>query len=181
MQIPYTQCCFFGWGRVVPSETLMDKLRELLEKLITKHNIKYFNFGSRSDFDDIAHAVVTRLKARYRQIERVGYPLNREMPVIASLKEETERALRILDERFLAVKDFDHLINFRPPLPNNGTANELRNRRMIDNSQICIFFCQDREATSQDMFETRRQNKRDYDQAMRYARIMNKQIIMVQG
>ena len=60
-------CSFFGHRNAMLSEDMKDKLKELIENLILKHNVTNFLFGSRSNFNNTCHTIVTDLKKNTRK------------------------------------------------------------------------------------------------------------------
>ena len=64
-------CCFFGHRKIDETEELKNKLSEIIENLIVNENVDTFLFGSKSQFDDLCHKVVTELKEKYSHIKRV--------------------------------------------------------------------------------------------------------------
>ena len=61
-------CCFFGHRKIDETEELKNKLYEIIENLILNEKIDTFLFGSKSQFDDLCHKVVTELKEKYSHI-----------------------------------------------------------------------------------------------------------------
>ena len=55
-------CCFFGHRKIDETEELKNKLSEIIENLIVNENVDTFLFGSKSEFDDLCHKIVTNLK-----------------------------------------------------------------------------------------------------------------------
>ncbi len=178
----YKQCCFFGYGLFEYNQFFFDSFRSFVNRLIVRKNVGYFNFGSRSDFDDLAHRVVTLEKRRIPRIARVGFPLNNEIPCLASMKEETLRAWNLLDERITEVKDFDYIVNYKEKLPYGPIANRLRNKIMIENSDIVVFCVGTLPAPEYDYIDgPRYQTKKDYDFALKYANFLRKEVIIYTG
>ena len=64
-------CCFFGHRKIVETPELIDRLAKEIEVLITEKDVNVFYFGSKSQFDDLCHKVVTKLKEKYPYIKRV--------------------------------------------------------------------------------------------------------------
>ena len=63
-------CCFFGHRKIDETEELKNKLSEIIENLIVNENVDTFLFGSKSQFDDLCHKIVTELKEKYPHIRR---------------------------------------------------------------------------------------------------------------
>ena len=64
-------CCFFGHRKINTSSELIERLTSEIEILITEKEVNVFYFGSKSEFDDLCHKVVTELKEKYPHIKRV--------------------------------------------------------------------------------------------------------------
>ena len=64
-------CCFFGHRKIDETPELKNKLYGIIENLITNEKVDTFLFGSKSQFDDLCHKVVTELKGKYPQIKRI--------------------------------------------------------------------------------------------------------------
>ena len=70
-EIKKYSCCFFGHRKINETPELIEKLTKTIESLITDKDIRTFYFGSKSQFDDFCHKVVTSLKEKYPQIKRI--------------------------------------------------------------------------------------------------------------
>ena len=64
-------CCFFGHRVITKTEALIKKLKENIETLVTTHGVYIFLFGSKSQFNSLCYQIVTELKKRYSNIERI--------------------------------------------------------------------------------------------------------------
>ena len=54
--------CFFGHRKIDETAELKNNLRGIIENLIVNEKIDTFLFGSKSQFDDLCHKIVTDLK-----------------------------------------------------------------------------------------------------------------------
>ena len=66
-------CSFFGHRDTEQSEELKQKVKDIVERLIVEESVDTFLFGSRSNFDELCHIVVTELKEKYPYIRRIAY------------------------------------------------------------------------------------------------------------
>ena len=66
-------CSFFGHRDTEQSEELKQKVKDIVERLIVEKSVDTFLFGSRSNFDELCHIVVTELKEKYPYIRRIAY------------------------------------------------------------------------------------------------------------
>ena len=64
-------CCFFGHRKLDETEELKNKLSEIIENLIVNEKVDTFFFGSKSQFDNLCHKIVTELKEKYPHIKRI--------------------------------------------------------------------------------------------------------------
>ena len=64
-------CCFFGHRKIDETEELKNNLCRIIENLITNEKVDTFLFGSKSQFDDLCHKVVTKLIEKYPNIKRI--------------------------------------------------------------------------------------------------------------
>ena len=64
-------CCFFGHRKIDETAELKNNLYEIIENLIMNESIDTFLFGSKSEFDDLCHKIVTELKEKYPHIKRI--------------------------------------------------------------------------------------------------------------
>ena len=64
-------CCFFGHRKIDETEELKNNLRGIIEKLIVNEKVDTFFFGSKSQFDDLCHKIVTELKEKYPHLKRI--------------------------------------------------------------------------------------------------------------
>ena len=119
-------CCFIGHRRIENNKDLRQKLNQLIEKLIVEENVTTFLFGSKSQFDDLCHETVTCLKEKYPQIKRVY--VRAEYPYIND------------QYRTELLKDYEDTY-FPESLLHAGRAVYVeRNYKMIEQSNICVFY-----------------------------------------
>ncbi len=119
-------CCFFGHRKIAISNQLKINLYKEIEKLILEKDITAFLFGSKSEFDDLCHTVVTKLKENYPHIKRIY--VRAEYPFI--------------DENYKSyiLKDYEDTY-FPERVINAGKFSYIeRNFEMIDRSGVCIVY-----------------------------------------
>ncbi len=63
--------CFFGHRKIDETEDLKANLYGIIENLIVNEKVDTFRFGSKSEFDDLCHKIVTELKEKYPRIKRI--------------------------------------------------------------------------------------------------------------
>ena len=55
-------CCFIGHRKIEKSIELKQRVEETIKDLIENKGMNIFLFGSRSEFDDLCHSIVTELQ-----------------------------------------------------------------------------------------------------------------------
>jgi len=127
--IIYLTCCFIGHRIIEYTIELEEKLKTYIEDLILNKNVRYFLFGSRSQFDELCLKIVSNLKIKYPYIKRIY--VRAEYKNID--KKYEDYLLQDYDETF-----FPHKIE------NAGRfAYVERNQIMIDKSDYCVFYYKD--------------------------------------
>ena len=64
-------CCFFGHRKIDETGELKNNLYEIIENLIVNEKVDTFLFGSKSQFDDLCHKIVSELKEKHPYIKRI--------------------------------------------------------------------------------------------------------------
>ena len=64
-------CCFLGHRKIKETAELEKSLFIIIENLIINKGVTTFYFGSKSDFNDFCHRIVTKLKEIYTHIQRI--------------------------------------------------------------------------------------------------------------
>ena len=119
-------CCFFGHRKIDVTEELKNKLSEIIENLIVNENVDTFLFGSKSQFDDLCHKIVTELKEKYPHIRRVY--VRSAFQHIPDWYEDS--LLEYYEETYFPEK-----------IENSGRASYVeRNQEMINKSDFCVVY-----------------------------------------
>lgn len=119
-------CCFFGHRKIVETGELKNIIYDTAENLIVNKNVDTFLFGSKSDFDDLCHKIITDLKKKYPQIKRIY--VRAEYPYISDLYRNS------LLERYEDTYYPEKMIGA-------GKARYVeRNYEMISGSNYCIVY-----------------------------------------
>jgi len=63
-------CCFIGHREINVTDELKEKLRVVIEHLITDESIDTFLFGSKSHFDALCYDIVTETKKKHPHIKK---------------------------------------------------------------------------------------------------------------
>ena len=119
--------CIFGHRKIAVTEGLLTRLQEKIEELILCDGITTFLFGSKSEFDDLCYRVVSDLKNKYSEIERIY--VRAEFPYISD------------SYKAFLLKDYEGTYYPQKILGAGRASYVERNYEMIDNSSICIVYC----------------------------------------
>lgn len=130
--------CFIGHRNIENAEEIKSRLKDVVTSLLS-NGANTFLFGSRSDFDFVCWSVVSELQAQYPTIKRIKYNVPHEVALTS--KEERERYERIYSQ--ITNKEI-HFTDYEESVDGASTANKsayiMRNQKMIDNSDICVFY-----------------------------------------
>ncbi len=119
-------CCFFGHRKINETPKLLARLTREVEFLITEKSVSVFYFGSRSEFDDLCHKTVTKLKEKYPHIKRI---------YVRSAFQ------RIPDWYKVSLLKHYEDTYFPEHMENAGKASYVeRNREMINKSDFCVVY-----------------------------------------
>ena len=118
-------CCVIGHRTIQVTEELVQRLTNLFVYLIENRNVGVFLFGSRSQFNSLCYEIITKLKEKYTDIKRVYV-----------------RAEYDYDDKTMEYLLEDYEETYYCPEIKNYKRNSyvIRNRYMIDKSDICVFY-----------------------------------------
>lgn len=133
-------CSFFGHRKIDVTDDLKQRLKDCIENLIIKCNIDTFLFGSKSNFNELCHFVVSELKEKYSNIKRVCYTCKSEGCILESERQKLEKLYSIILNQevhlFGFEEEFAHKTKYKA-----GRASYIeRNKAMINDSDFCIFY-----------------------------------------
>ena len=133
-------CCFIGHRKIEKNIELRQRAKEVITDLIENKGVNIFLFGSRSEFDDLCHNIVTELQKDNPQIKRIMYTCRSEYACMKEDKEEKERIAREVTKRDIKYKDYDGSM-MPDRLWSAGKASYVeRNQDMINASDYCVFY-----------------------------------------
>ena len=119
-------CCFFGHRKIDETEVLKNNLYVIIENLIVNEKLDTFLFGSKSQFDDLCHKIVTELKEKYPHIKRIY--VRSAFQHIPDWYEDS--LLQHYEDTY-----------FPEHMENAGRASYVeRNQEMINKSDFCIVY-----------------------------------------
>lgn len=136
-------CCIIGHRKIETTEKLVEKLNELVTHLVVNCGVKRFLFGSKSQFNDLCHKLITNAMQKYPEIKRINYTCRNEY---CTLKEEKQHLEKVIEK---IANDKIELLCFEEEFEHNnkwksGKACYIeRNQAMINDSDFCIFYFDD--------------------------------------
>ena len=134
-------CSFFGHRDTEQTEELKQKVREIVVRLIIEEGVDTFLFGSRSNFDELCHIVVTELKEKYPHIQRIAYLCRHESGCLAGEGKDEQRRIKELTGRDVYVREFED-IKKSDRVNSAGRACYVeRNYWMIEESHCLVLYC----------------------------------------
>ena len=105
---------------------LIERLTKEIEVLITEKEVSTFYFGSKSEFDDLCHKTVTKLKEKYPYIKRIYV-----RSAFQHIPDWYEDSL---------LKHYEGTY-FPEHMENAGRASYVeRNQEMINHSKFCVVY-----------------------------------------
>ena len=133
-------CCFFGHRKIELTEELQNRLLTIIENLIVSENVTTFLFGSRSQFDDLCHSVVTELKNKYPDIHRVCYLTKSETATIEKDREKMEKSYSEVLKKEVHLKGYEEAVLPKKMYTSGRASYVERNQFMIDQSNFCVVY-----------------------------------------
>ena len=133
-------CSFFGHRDTPQTEELKQKVSETVERLIVEEGVDTFLFGSRSNFDELCHMVVTELKEKYPHIQRIAYLCKHESGCLAGKGKDEQRRIKELTGRDVCIREFEDIKRSDRINSAGHVCYIERNQWMIDESNYCIFY-----------------------------------------
>ncbi len=126
-------CCFIGHRDIEDAEAVFLSTKRVVEELI-EQGVRVFNFGGRSDFNDICYKIVLELEKEYPYIKRVKYNVTTEY---VFYKEDKEKIIKM---RCPNLSYYDES-KISERVKKAGRASYVeRNQDMINDSDFCVFF-----------------------------------------
>lgn len=176
-------CCFIGHRKIDITIEMKKKLTNLIEDLMERNNVVNFIFGSRSEFDDLCHAVVTELKNKYKNIRRIAYTCKSEYCILENEREYFEKLRLNLCNKKREFSVYEEEYEHDTKYVANKASYIERNQAMIDNSDYCIFYYDEEYQPLKRKYSKKSQNcyqpKSGTKIAYNYAKRKNKIIINI--
>ena len=133
-------CSFFGHRDTPKTDELKNKVREIVERLIVEEGVDTFLFGSRSNFDELCHIVVTELQKKYSHIRRVVYLCKHETACLVGAGMDLERQIKEITGRDVRVREFEEIKKSDRVNSAGRAAYVERNQEIINISNFCVFY-----------------------------------------
>ena len=131
-------CSFFGHRDTEQSEELKQKVKDIVERLIVEESVDTFLFGSRSNFDELCHIVVTELKEKYPYIRRIAYLCKHESGYLVGAGTSLKQKIKDLTGRETYVQEYEGIKKSNRINLAGRAAYVERNYWMIDDSDFTI-------------------------------------------
>ena len=136
----HKNCSFFGHREIEINQQIKDRLTNVIENLILSKEVSAFLFGSRSDFNYLAHLVVTELKDKYTHIRRIAYTCKSESCILEKERREWEEICSELKNREVRLLGVEEECEHKTKYTAGRASYVERNQAMIDDSDYCIFY-----------------------------------------
>ncbi|MBQ7467177.1 MAG: DUF1273 family protein [Clostridia bacterium] len=133
-------CCFIGHRKIKIDDNLVNEVTNVIEKLILNDNVSNFLFGSKSEFDNLCHQIVTDLKEKYNQIIRINYTCSHETFISENQRERYEKLLSNMSGKQIRLKAYEKECEFKSKFISGKASYIERNKAMIDDSDYCVFY-----------------------------------------
>lgn len=133
-------CSFFGHREIDSTEELEIRLERVIIDLIENENVDTFLFGSRSDFDNLCHSIVTELKEKYPHIQRRVYTCRSEACFLEKERAYWEKIYSHLKKRPVTLLCFEEEIEHGTKYKAGKAGYVERNQAMINDSDFCVFY-----------------------------------------
>ena len=141
-------CSFFGHRDTPLTEELKQKVEEIVERLIVEDGVDTFLFGSRSNFDELCHIVVSELKEKYPHIRRIAYLCKHESGCLVGAGMSLRKQFKEITGRDTYVAEYEE-IKKSDRINSAGRASYVeRNQLMIDDSMFVIIYYRDLEISN---------------------------------
>ncbi len=119
-------CSIIGHRKIEETKELEIKVKNIIINLIEKENVTEFLFGSKSEFNDLCYEIITALKSKYSNVNRIF--VRAEYPIIS-------------DDYYNYLKKFyEDTYFYDKKLISNKFSYIRRNQVIIDKSDFCLFY-----------------------------------------
>ena len=133
-------CSFFGHRKIEIDDALKQQLTTCVENLILSHNVQTFLFGSKSNFNDLCHSVVSQLKQKYPYLKRVRYTCKNETCTLEIDREKQEQVFSALLKKQVHLLGFEEEFEHKTKYQAGKASYVERNQAIINDSDYCVFY-----------------------------------------
>ena len=122
-------CSFLGHREICETQELKLQLYNVIEMLIRDKEVDTFLFGSKSRFNSLCYKLVTEMKEKYPHIKRIY--VRAEFPVISD------------SYKAYLLENYEETYYPAKAIGAGRSVYIKRNYKMIDDSQFCVFYCEE--------------------------------------
>ena len=121
--------CFFGHRQIDDFRLVEQKIEALIDRLLNEHEYVEFLVGRDGEFDQLVTSAILRSRKR---LDMANYSVTWVMPY---LKSDYIKNRKCYDNYYDSVEVCEQSANAHPK-----AAIQIRNRAMIDRSDLCVFY-----------------------------------------
>lgn len=133
-------CCFIGHRKINVTEELTNEIEKYIEDLIVNKNVGRFLVGSRSEFNDLCHSILDKLKHKYPFIEIVAYDCSSEKSFLEIERNKWEKIFSRREGSPVHIICVDKICDYKSKYTAGRASYVERNYAMIDASEYCLFY-----------------------------------------
>ena len=109
----HKSCCFIGHRNIEVNEAIINRIKEVVEMLVTRENVSTFIFGSNSMFNDLCHEIVTELKKNYPFIKRAFMTCKNEVCILEGDRLRKEKTFSSVMKKEIHLLGFEEELEFQ--------------------------------------------------------------------
>ena len=121
--------CFFGHRHIDDFSLVEQKIEALIDKLLNEHEYVEFLIGRDGEFDNLVTSAIRRCR---KHLDTANCSVTWVMPY---LKADYVKNSKSYDNYYDSVEVCEQSANAHPK-----SAIQIRNREMIDRSDLCVFY-----------------------------------------
>ena len=132
-------CSIFGHRKIEWNKQIEQRTRKLFLFLIKKRGVRFFYFGSNSDFYVYCYEMLNEIREVNKDIKLIGFPCAFQNMFKIGEKEKIENNLKLVANKNIKLMEFDEIY-----LENERffgkNAYVLRNQIMVKFSKYSVFY-----------------------------------------
>ncbi len=133
-------CSFFGHRNIDINNKLKQKVKKCIKNLIINSNVQTFLFGSKSNFNDLCHLLVSELKEEYPNIKRICYTCKSEGCTLEVERKKREKSYSNFFNQEVQLLGFEEEFEHKTKHKAGKASYIERNQAMIEDSDFCVFY-----------------------------------------